>query len=233
MDTMPALNTLLFIDLADAILIIGNSTDRTRLFAGALQMGDGTVWTCCRTLPALLAFHRIDIRPASVYADCAELTGIVARLSHTGTAVIRYQIGRDRAFLACRFQHVYHLFGSLRLGRWRLAQRQTDPLPDQLALLIDTAAISRPGSGDQLVGDPLIVFLIKITVPGQPGHFFNDFMFQFQDIFIIRNHSYLPQILYNVFLAASTTCASSTEVVTLPTPPGTGVMASTIGSASV
>ena len=36
---------------------------------------------------------------------------------------------------------------------------------------------------------------------------------------------------YFVFLiAASTTCPTSTEVVTLPTPPGTGVMASTIGS---
>ena len=32
--------------------------------------------------------------------------------------------------------------------------------------------------------------------------------------------------------AASTTCSTSTEVVTLPTPPGTGVIASTTGSAS-
>ena len=32
--------------------------------------------------------------------------------------------------------------------------------------------------------------------------------------------------------AASTTCSTRTEVVTLPTPPGTGVMAATTGSAS-
>lgn len=38
-------------------------------------------------------------------------------------------------------------------------------------------------------------------------------------------------ILYAYFLiAASTTCPTRTEVVTLPTPPGTGVIASTIGS---
>ena len=38
---------------------------------------------------------------------------------------------------------------------------------------------------------------------------------------------------YKYFLfAASTTWPTSTEVVTLPTPPGTGVMASTIGSTS-
>ena len=36
--------------------------------------------------------------------------------------------------------------------------------------------------------------------------------------------------LYNVLIAASTTCPTRTDVVTLPTPPGTGVIASTIGS---
>ena len=37
---------------------------------------------------------------------------------------------------------------------------------------------------------------------------------------------------YTLFSAASTTWLTSTEVVTVPTPPGTGVMASTTGSAS-
>ena len=37
---------------------------------------------------------------------------------------------------------------------------------------------------------------------------------------------------YTLFSAASTTWRTSTEVVTVPTPPGTGVMASTTGSAS-
>ena len=36
----------------------------------------------------------------------------------------------------------------------------------------------------------------------------------------------------SVFSAASTTWLTSTEVVTVPTPPGTGVMAPTTGSAS-
>lgn len=34
----------------------------------------------------------------------------------------------------------------------------------------------------------------------------------------------------NFLMAASTTCPTRTEVVTLPTPPGTGVMESTMGS---
>ena len=43
----------------------------------------------------------------------------------------------------------------------------------------------------------------------------------------------LLKIIYaSVLAAASTTWPTSTEVVTLPTPPGTGVMASTIGSTS-
>ena len=41
------------------------------------------------------------------------------------------------------------------------------------------------------------------------------------------------EVCYNAaFSAASTTWLTSTEVVTVPTPPGTGVMASTTGSAS-
>ena len=45
-------------------------------------------------------------------------------------------------------------------------------------------------------------------------------------------HPLLKIIYASVLAAASTTWPTSTEVVTLPTPPGTGVMASTIGSTS-
>lgn len=46
-----------------------------------------------------------------------------------------------------------------------------------------------------------------------------------------RISSVLGSFYANFLLAASTTWPTSTEVVTLPTPPGTGVIASTIGSA--
>ena len=48
-----------------------------------------------------------------------------------------------------------------------------------------------------------------------------------------KNHPFCLREFYaRVRLAASTTWLISTLVVTLPTPPGTGVMASTMGSTS-
>ena len=47
---------------------------------------------------------------------------------------------------------------------------------------------------------------------------------------IIQFNFYELKYYAYFLIAASTTCPTSTEVVTLPTPPGTGVIASTIGS---
>ena len=42
----------------------------------------------------------------------------------------------------------------------------------------------------------------------------------------------LSSFYFTVLIAASTTCPTSTDVVTAPTPPGTGVIAPTMGSTS-
>lgn len=49
-------------------------------------------------------------------------------------------------------------------------------------------------------------------------------------VIILRFEQQVCDYASSVLAAASTTCPTSTEVVTLPTPPGTGVIASTIGS---
>ena len=54
-------------------------------------------------------------------------------------------------------------------------------------------------------------------------------IFNIREIILISEHQ-VCDYASSVLAAASTTCPTSTEVVTLPTPPGTGVIASTIGS---
>ena len=61
MDTGAALDTLLFIDHTDAILVICDRIYRTDLFAWALQMGDRIIRTGLCALAALLALIWINI----------------------------------------------------------------------------------------------------------------------------------------------------------------------------
>ena len=44
------------------------------------------------------------------------------------------------------------------------------------------------------------------------------------------HYNLINNYAFTLRIAASTTCPTRTDVVTLPTPPGTGVIASTIGS---
>ena len=61
MDAGAALNTLIFIDLAYAILVVGNRVYRAGLLTRALQMCDRVVRAGICALAALLTLVRIDV----------------------------------------------------------------------------------------------------------------------------------------------------------------------------
>ena len=108
-DAVSALDALFLINHADAVLIIGNGVHGADLLAGSLQMGDGVVGAGLRAQTALLALGRVDIGAALGHADGAELAGILAGLSHTFAAVVRYRVRRDGTLLAGRVDNLHHI----------------------------------------------------------------------------------------------------------------------------
>ena len=152
-----ALDAFLLIDLADAVLVVGDGVHRAALLAGAFQMGDGVVGTGLGTFSAGLALGRIDVSAVAAHADCAEITGILAGLTHALLAVVRHHIGGDGTLLAGRVDDLNHVGGVFALGAFSL--RQAHSLPDDLTLFINTAAVSRLGTRDNLIGNVVGLFL--------------------------------------------------------------------------
>ena len=74
MDTLPALDTLGFVDLAYAVLIHGDCTDRAALHTGPLDFYDSRIGTCLRTFTAALTFFGIDVGTIISNGNRAEIT---------------------------------------------------------------------------------------------------------------------------------------------------------------
>ena len=92
------------------------------------------------------------------------ITGILAGLSHTFSAVIGYRVRCDRTLLTGCPNDLDHVSGIFAAGR-ALALCQADTLTDDLALFINTAAELCLRSRYDGVRNLSLVFLIQLAVP--------------------------------------------------------------------
>ena len=192
MDTGAALDTLLFIDHTDAILVICDRIYRTDLFAWALQMGDRIIRTGLCALAALLALIWINIGMVVTHGDGSKITGILAGLSHTLAAVICDNIGRNGTLLAGCVNDLNHI-GTVSSCR-ALAFCQTDSLLDDLTLLVNTAAVAGLRARNHIIWD-LIPFFLQISLPCSFRDLIEHVMFQAQDRCIICYHFSFPPFI--------------------------------------
>ena len=141
MDTLTTADALLIVDLTDAVLVVADGIDRTRLTARTLQMRDGTIRTGVRTHTTLLTLVRIDVRSRLGHGDRTEAAAVLARLTEAETAVIGYRISGQRTLLTGRIDDLYDVRILLRRV-WICIQvlRKTDSPSQNLTLLVYTAA---------------------------------------------------------------------------------------------
>jgi len=163
-DAGAALDTLIFIDLAYAILVVGNRVYRAGLLTRALQMCDRVVRAGICALAALLTLVRINMGTGISHADRAKVTRVLACFTHTFSTVIGYRIGCDRTLLAGCADDLDYVSGIFAAGR-ALALCQADTLTDDLALFINTAAELCLRSRYDGVRNLSLVFLIQLAVP--------------------------------------------------------------------
>ena len=166
MDAGAALDALIFINLAYAILVVGNRVYRAGLLARALQMCDRVVRAGICALAAFLTLVRINVGAGIPHADSSEITGILAGLSHTFSAVIGYRVRCDRTLLTGCPNDLDHVSGIFTAGR-AFALCQADTLTDNLALFINAAAELCLRSRDDGVRNLILVFLIQLASPCQ------------------------------------------------------------------
>ena len=193
-DAVTALNTFCFVDLAETVFIIRDGIYRTCLLARTFQMDNRTIWAGFRTHTALFALCRVDVHSVFARMNCAEFTGVQTCLAQTESAVIRYGICRNRAVVAGRLEHLNNVLRSTQRIRV-FTDRKTDPSTGDFTLLIDTAAILRFRSRDQLISQFIHRLLIQIIIPCETADFLHDLMLKLDNTFIIRR--------YHIFLLSS------------------------------
>ena len=210
MDAVTALDALVLIDHANAVVIIGDGADRASLLARTNKMGNRAVRTCLRAHTALFALIGINVGSSLANADRTELTGIDTCLAHAETAVISYGIGGKRTFLTGRADYLNNV---LRLGDSirALSQGKIDSLFDELSLFVDTAAIGCHGSGNDLIDEFFPVFLIQLAVPGQLGCLFHNSVLQSHECSIIGYHLLLLSAMRLQFLILG--CVHDRQIV--------------------
>ena len=136
-------------------------------------------------LAALLTFGRVNIGAFVAHADCPEITGILAGLSHTLAAVVGYYIGSNGTLLACSIDDLHHIGGVFACRT--LALCQAHPLFDDFPFLIDTAAVSCLWPRYHGIWN-LAALLFQISIPCSLSHLIENIMLQTQDSRIIGYH---------------------------------------------
>ena len=126
------------------------------------------------------------------HGDGSKITGILAGLSHTLTAVIRNNVGRNGTLLTGCINDLNHI-GTVSACR-ALALCQTDSLLNDLTLFVDTAAVAGLRAGDHIIGD-LIPFFLQISLPCGFRDLIEHVMFQAQDRCIICYHFSFPPFI--------------------------------------
>ena len=164
MDAGTALDALVLVDFAYAVLIVGDSIYRTGLLTRTLQMRDCVVRAGICALTTLFTLIRINVGTGISHADRAKVTRVLACFTHTFSTVIGYRIGCDRTLLAGCADDLDYVSGIFAAGR-ALALCQADTLTDDLALFINTAAELCLRSRYDAVRNLSLVFLIQLAVP--------------------------------------------------------------------
>ncbi len=191
MDAVSALDALILVNVADAVIIIGDGADRADALAGPDQMRDRPVRTGICAHAALFTLAGIDPGPVCSDRNSAEAAGIDTCLAHTQTAVVCYCIGRNRTFLTGGLDHLHDIFG-IALGIGVLGKRKTYPLLRDLPLLVDTAAVIGDRSRTDLIGQLSQGFIIDIVFPCQFRDPLHNVVFQTYQCGIIGNHAFSP-----------------------------------------
>ena len=187
MDAVAAVDALILIDDAVAVLIVADGTDRAGLLAGTDQVHDGTVGTCCCAHAALLALRGVDVGAELADGDGAEAAGIQARLAKAQAAVVRNGVGGQRALVAGGLDDLHDVVG-VRVALRVLRKGEADSLSCDFSLLIDAAAVRGLGAGNQIVDEFVHVCLVQLVGPGKLGHFLHDLVFVAQQTFITSYH---------------------------------------------
>ena len=99
MHALSATNAALVVDDAESVFIVIDSIDRTGLFTGTGQVGNGTVGAGLCTHSAFLTLHRINVCSLVRHRNRTEMTAVLAGLSQAKPTVIRYGVGGNRTLL--------------------------------------------------------------------------------------------------------------------------------------
>ena len=128
--------------------------------------------------------------------DGAEMAGALTCLAEALAAVVRDRIRGKRALVAGRLDHLHHVAGVGIIDGIQTFS-ETDPVPDDLSLLIDAAAShGRSRSGRYFIDDLFFMLLIKLVVPCQSADILNDFMPYADQRFIVGNQGIILLCLF-------------------------------------
>lgn len=169
MDTLSALDTFGFVYLAYSMLVHGYGADRAALHTGSLYFNDCGIGTSLCTFSAAFTFVRIDKGTIVTDGNSSEITGLFTGFCQTSlTQVGNYVAGGNRTFLAGGVDNLYNV--AALSGTGTLSFCQSDSLSDNFPFLVNTAAETRFGPGNHIVGN-ILFFLVQFTGKCQLSHF--------------------------------------------------------------
>ena len=175
MDTVAAMNAFFVVNHADAVIGISDCADRAGFLAGTLHVYNSAVGAGFGAQAAGFAFCGINMHPGIAGSDGVKTAGIQAGLPETETADVGHEVFLDRAVVAGGGDHSDYVTGSAVYIRVQ-PQREADPPPDNLAFLIDTAAVLGLRAWNDRVNQPIEVFRRQPILPGQAADVFENTM---------------------------------------------------------
>ena len=157
MNTSATLNTFLFINHTNSVLVIGNGIYRANFLARTLEMGNRAIRTCLSTFATFFTFSWINMRTTIANGNSTKITGILTCFAHTVSTVIRHYIRCNGTLFTSRLDHLYHIHRVH--SHWAFPFCQTNPLFNDLPLFIDTAAKLSLRTWEHLIGKLLPLLL--------------------------------------------------------------------------
>ena len=194
MDAVTAVDAFFFIDHAQAVLIVGNCVDRTGSSAGSYRLNDRAKGAGFGTLAAGLAFVRIDLHLGVARGDCSEAAGVEAGFAEAETAAVCDSEVLDRTVIAGGRDDSDNIFcGVVDVGI--STHCESDSAAYDLAFFVDAAAVGRFRSRTHIVDNPLALFVREIIVPCHAADFPDHVMFQFDEAFVIGDHTSILSLM--------------------------------------
>ena len=188
MNAVAAMDTLFIIQHAYSVFIIVDGSDRARSLAGALAVDDRSERAGLGTHAAGLALIRIDLHLGVAGRDGTELARVQAGFPKAEPAAVRHHMVLDRAVVTCCRYDGNHVVGRLVQIRAH-PHRKTYPSADDLTLLVDTAPVGWLLARYHTIDRTLPLLVCKLIVPCHAADFPDHLMLQFNQAFIICNHT--------------------------------------------